>query len=393
MSLKRRQLLILGGLALGSGSGILVQRVFSRVRFNPTLSESAAIAANSQTLTAAIAETLPSHPAPAGMYAPQSGDVRLVVISDLNSRYGSTSYRAEVEKAVQIIPDWRPDLVICGGDMIAGQSASLSRADIQAMWNAFGEKIFTPIRRAGLPFAFTLGNHDASSIFSQGRYLYAQEREEADAFWNHPQRDLGLEFVDRAGYPFYYSFEQNEIFYLVWDASSADVPDEQITWAERSLASDTAQNAKLRIVLGHLPLYAIAQGRDRAGEILNQADALRSRLERRRVHTYICGHHHAYFPGYAGKLQLLHCGALGNGPRPWLGSADAAIHTLTVVDISLDSQSTVYTTYNMGTRQVVDESRLPQQIIGPNGRVLRRDISWETLTPTEQNQQYTPSAF
>ena len=392
MSLKRRQFLILGGLALGSGSSLLVQRGFSRTRFNQTRLESAAIAPQTQTPTDAIAETIPSHPAPAGMYAPPRGDVRLVVISDLNSRYGSTTYRAEVKKAVQIMPDWQPDLVICGGDMVAGQSASLSRADIQAMWTAFGAKILAPIRDAGLPFALTLGNHDASSSFSQGRYLYAQEREEADAFWNHPQRDLGLEFVDRTGYPFYYSFKQNQIFYLIWDASSANVSDEQVTWVERSLASDPAQTAKLRIALGHLPFYAIAQGRDRAGEILNRAEDLRSLLERHRVHTYISGHHHAYFPGHAGHLQLLHCGALGNGPRVWLGSADAAIQTLTVVDIDLDSQSTAYTTYNMGTLQVVDESRLPRQIIGPNGRVLRRDISWDKLTPAEQNQRYAPSA-
>ena len=375
MSLKRRQFLLLGGLALGSGSSLLAQGGFNRIRFNQTLAESTAIAPNSQPPTNAIAETVPSRPAPVGLYGPPRGDVRLVVISDLNSRYGSTTYRADVEKAVQILPDWRPDLVICGGDMVAGQSASLSRADLQAMWTAFSEKILTPIRDAGLPFAFTLGNHDASSSFSQGRYLYAQERQEADAFWNHPQRDLGLEFVDRTGYPFYYSFKQNQIFYLIWDASSANVSDEQIAWAERSLASELAQAAKLRIALGHLPFYAIAQGRDRAGEILNRAEELRSLLERHQVHTYISGHHHAYFPGHAGQLQLLHCGALGNGPRPWLGSSDAAIHTLTVVDIDLDSQSTLYTTYNMDTLQVVDESRLPRQIVGPNGRVLRRNVS------------------
>ncbi|MDJ0707826.1 MAG: metallophosphoesterase [Leptolyngbyaceae cyanobacterium MO_188.B28] len=391
MSLKRRQFLILGGLALGSGSSFLIQRRFNRTPVNQTLSDSVAIAANTQPLTDAIADTSSSHPAPAGMYAPQRGDVRLVVISDLNSRYGSTSYRASVEKAVQMIPDWRPDLVICGGDMIAGQRASLSRADIQAMWSAFDQQVFTSIRRAGLPFVHTLGNHDASSSFSQGRYVYAQEREEAQAFWKQPQRDLGITFVDPSGYPFYYSFEQNGIFYLVWDASSANVSEEQISWADRSLASDIAQNARLRIALGHLPFYAIAQGRDRAGEILNQADELRSLLERHRVHTYISGHHHAYFPGHVGKLQLLNCGALGNGPRRWLGSANTPIHTLTVVDIDLNALSSMYTTYNMDTLQVVDENRLPQQIMGPSGRVLRRDISWDALPPTEQHQQHTPS--
>jgi predicted MPP superfamily phosphohydrolase len=387
MSLNRRQFLILGGFAFGvSASGL-----FARSTFHPEASPQSSATSSPVSATAANPPVPAAKVAPQGLYAPERGDVRLVVISDLNSRYGSTTYRSEVEKAMQLIPDWQPDLVICAGDMVAGQSISLTPAEIEAMWVGFDRAIFTPIRQAGLPFAFTLGNHDASSYKNKGKFVFALDREAANAYWNDPQRDLGIEFSDRAGFPFYYSFVQNQIFYLIWDASSANVPDEQMAWAERALASEAAQRAKLRIALGHLPFYAISQGRDRAGEILNRADELRSLLERYGVHTYISGHHHAYYPGRVGKMQLLHCGALGSGPRTWLGTTSAAMHALTVVDINLDVPSTTYTTYDAVTWDVVDDSQLPRLIVSPNGRILRRDLTLANLTPEEQNRPYVPS--
>ncbi|NET35669.1 MAG: metallophosphoesterase [Cyanothece sp. SIO1E1] len=392
MSLRRRQFLILGGIALGLGPGVLAHRSLRQqsagegaIAPPPTTNTSTNTPTNTPV---ASAQPTPTYPAPAGLYAPERGDVRLVVISDLNSRYGATTYRAEVEAGVKMIPDWQPDLVICSGDMVAGQSLNLNLQQVQAMWTSFDQRVFTPIRQTGLPFALTLGNHDASSVFSRGEFVYALDRTVADAFWNQPQRDLGLQFVDRAGFPFYYSFEQNQIFYLVWDASSATVADEQIAWAERSLASDTAQTAKMRIAIGHLPFYAVSQGRDRAGEILNRADELRSLLERYRVHTYISGHHHAYFPGHVGQLEMLYTGALGSGPRSLLGTTTAPFQTLTVIDINLDAATTNYTTYNMATLKVVDESTLPRLLVGPNGRVLRHDITLADLTPEEKNRQH-----
>ena len=389
MGFNRRQFLILGSAALGMGTSAVAQ-TFRHPHEKRVATKLSAVDAETNPPNA-LAQ-VPSRPAPPGVYAPQRGDVRWVVISDLNSRYGATTYRAEVGEAIRMIPAWKPDLVICGGDMVAGQSLNLNRQQIQAMWGAFDQKVFRPIRQSGLPFALTLGNHDASSFRDfNGRYVYARDREVANAFWNNPQRQLGLQFVDRAQFPFYYSFEQKQVFYLVWDASSAKVPSQQLAWAERSLGSDRAQAAKMRIVLGHLPFYAVAQGRDRFGEILERAEQLRSLLERYQVHTYISGHHHVYFPGHVGQLELLHAGALGSGPRSWLGTTARAIQTLTVVDVDLAAQSTSYTTYNMATLKVVKEQQLPRVIVGPNGRVLRRDISWANLTPTERSRKHSPS--
>lgn len=329
---------------------------------------------------------------PPAIFNPPRGDVRLVVISDLNSSYGSVDYDPEVDLAIALIPTWQPDLVLCSGDMVAGQDRGLNSAQLEAMWAAFDRHVSAPLRQMGIPYGFTLGNHDASgAIASDGGFLFERDRAAAAAYWRDPAHDPGLQFVDRVGFPFYYSFQQNGIFYLVWDASTAQVPRDQIAWATRSLASDTAQQARLRIAIGHLPLYAISIGRDEPGEYLNNADSLRSLLEQYHVHTYISGHHHAYYPGHVGNLQLLHCGILGSGMRPLLNGNLRPQKTLTVIDVNLEAAQTLYTTYDMRTLQLIDQQQLPRLIAAPNGRVLRRDVEWADLSPAEQALEYVPS--
>ena len=96
------------------------------------------------------------------LYLPPRKDFRIVVISDLNSQYGSTEYELEVDQAIALIPEWQPNLVLCGGDMIAGQKASLTQSQIEAMWTAFDRHVAAPLREYNLPFGFTIGNHDGS---------------------------------------------------------------------------------------------------------------------------------------------------------------------------------------------------------------------------------------
>ncbi|MEA5521890.1 metallophosphoesterase family protein [Limnoraphis robusta] len=312
--------------------------------------------------------------APEGLFAPVKGDVRLVIISDLNSRYGSTTYEPQVTQAVALIPQWKPDLILCVGDMVAGQKLSLSEANIQAMWEGFERDIASPLRQDKLPFAMTMGNHDGSGTLSdQGQFIFEKERRLAQAYWKQHKSDLNLNFIDDSGFPFYYSFLQNEIFYLVWDASTFNIPTQQINWIKNSLASSQAKTAKLRIVMGHLPLYAVAVGRDKFGEVLTQAEELQTVLEENNVHLYISGHHHAYFPAYKNQLKLLHAGALGSGPRSLLNSNLSPRNTLTVVDINLSPKTTVYTTYDMKTLEVINLRELPEKIDSLNRWVLREE--------------------
>jgi hypothetical protein len=361
MPYKRRQLIILAGSLCGLGLATCARQ---------DLSERSLVARS--TAIKKVPEI--SSGAPKGLAAPARGDVRLAIISDLNSQYGSTSYEPEVDRAIALIREWQPDLVLCGGDMVAAQKNSLGETQIEAMWAAFDRHVASPLRKADIPLGFTIGNHDGSGTLSAGKFVYSQDRELAAAYWSNSSHDPGLDFLDRSGYPFYYTFMQNEIFYLVWDASTSTIPAEQIAWVEKSLASPAAKQAKMRIAIGHLPLYPVAVGRDKAGEFLTNAEKLRSLLERDRVHTYISGHQHAYYPGKKGQLELLYAGALGSGPRQLLSSNLPPRKTLTVVDINLKDETMVYTTYDMKTQAVIDIKTLPTAIASLTGQVKRRDL-------------------
>ncbi|MCT0211317.1 MAG: metallophosphoesterase [Cyanobium sp.] len=309
---------------------------------------------------------------PAGLSLPPRGDLRVVLIGDLNASYGSTTYIEQVHRGVALIPALQADLVLCAGDMVAGQKASLSSAQLQAMWAGFDRSVLVPLRRAGLPFAPAMGNHDASSLRQGDGYLFARDRAEAERFWTRQKQALGLTFVDGSGFPFFYSFRQQDLFVLVWDASSAVVPAEQVRWADRSLGSAAARAAQRRLVVGHLPLQAVAQGRDSAGNVLRDATSLRQLMERHDVEAYISGHHHAFFPGRLGELDVIALGALGSGPRRLLQSSAAPFQTLTVLDLPRRGGRPLSTTINLRTLRVVAPQTLPRQLVDRQGRVLPR---------------------
>jgi hypothetical protein len=322
-----------------------------------------------------------------GMVNPPRQNVRLVVISDLNSAYGSTAYDPEIDKAIQLLPFWQPDLVVCSGDMVAGQKLTLTTSQLEAMWQAFDQHVAAPLREQNIPYGFTMGNHDASSATGvNNAFLFKQERDQASSYWNDPSHDPGLEFIDRSDYPFFYTFKYNDIFFMAWDGSSSHIPPDKLAWVETALASEAAQQAKARMLLGHLPLYAVAVGRNQPGEVMDNADQLQAMLEGYNVHTYISGHHHAYYPGHRGKLQFLHTGILGSGPRPLINSDLPPRKALTVVDIDFeDPDLTTYTTYDMQTLRTVEFEELPRFITGHNGIVLRRDVDYEDLSAEEKS--------
>ncbi|MGK7891403.1 MAG: metallophosphoesterase [Leptolyngbyaceae cyanobacterium] len=322
-----------------------------------------------------------------GLFNPPRGDVRLVVISDLNGPYGSTDYDPEVDKAITLLPFWQPDMVLCSGDMVAGQKLTLSMEQLQAMWMAFDDHVATPLRQANIPFGFTIGNHDASGAQgASGGFVFEQERTVARDYWNDPGHNPNIEFVDRHDFPFYYSFKFNDIFFVAWDGSSSTIPQDKLDWVEQALESPAARSAKLKILLSHLPLYAVAAGRDSPGEVMADADQLREMLEKHQVHTYISGHQHAYYPAHKGDLQLLHAGLLGSGPRAFVGGSLPPRKSLTVLDVNFDNPGlTTYTTYDIQTLALIDFEELPRFISGHNGMVLRRDVNMADLSQEERS--------
>jgi len=219
----------------------------------------------------------------------------------------------------------------------------------------------------------------------KGNFLFQRERDIASDYWRDPAHNPGVKFIDQEDYPFFFTFEYQDIFFMAWDGSSNNIPPEKLAWVEKSLASEKAQSAKLRILLGHLPLYAVAVGRNEPAEVMQNADQLRSLLEKYKVHTYISGHHHAYYPAHRGGLQLLHMGILGSGPRPLVDFPKPPRKAITVMDVKFDSpELTTYTTFDMKTLKQIKNEELPRFLLGHNGITLRRDVEWNALTAQEK---------
>jgi predicted phosphodiesterase/ribosomal 50S subunit-recycling heat shock protein len=303
---------------------------------------------------------------------PQRGDLRIAVISDLNSGLGSAAYEWQVDSIIQRIPRcWKPDLVLCGGDMVAGMGVS-DTATLTKMWNGFDEHIAGPLRKEKIPFAFTIGNHD-------GLRSYPSERKAITDYWTDPRHHTGLRFVDRNHFPHYYSFQTHDAFFVSWDASSSEITKENLSWLSGQFERPEAKNARFRFVIGHLPIYSVAQERDSKGNVLENGEELRRMLERHHVKVYISGHQHAYYPGKRGGLQLLNCGAAGSGPRRWLSLDKPPVNTLTIMDVFYEKDTITYTTYDIKHREarkmpVVDYHELPSSIAGVNGFLIRNDL-------------------
>lgn len=300
--------------------------------------------------------------------------VRAVVISDLNASYGSTGYPAEVRHAMRHITEtWRPDLVLVSGDMVAGQAPRLADSTVRAMWQAFDSVVAAPLRAAGIPLVPTMGNHDASAYPA-----HARDRRIAIEYWRNAPQVPSTSPAGHEHYPLRHSHRYGDVFVVAWDGTNQEsgTSEELLEWLRRELTSEAASTARHRVVLSHLPLYGVATGRDRPGEVLADGDALRRRLEEWGATLFVSGHHHAYFPGRRGRLELLHAGALGNGPRELVGSAMPPRKTVSVLDFLPDSLA--ITTFHIdsatGARAPVPLTELPRFICGSNGWVTRRDV-------------------
>ncbi len=292
--------------------------------------------------------------------------LKIAVISDLNSGYGSTLYHPDVRATLKELDSIKPDMILCAGDMVAGQKLTLTEQNLAEMWQSFNSNVLTPIKAMQIPFAFTVGNHDASPNF-------AKDRQMAKNFWNENQDQLRLKYVDQTNFPFYYSYSQNDVFFISWDAAGALVQADVFKWMQDQLNSEKAKKAKLRIVLGHLPIYAIVESKNKPGEVLAATQQITAFFKQNKVDLYISGHQHAYYPAQENGLRLLNTGCIGEGPRQLIGNPTAATRAYTIIEVPItDYKNFKYKTFIPQQKTEIKLSNLPDLVVGFNG-VSRRE--------------------
>lgn len=293
--------------------------------------------------------------------------LKILLISDLNASYGETSYPAEVPYVISKLDSIKPDIILCAGDMVAGQKASLTEQNILAMWAGFKTTVLEPIKTSQIPFGFTVGNHDASPTYTLDRRL-------AKAFWTQNAAATNLTFVDSTHFPFYFSYIKNGVFFISWDAAAAQIPAEVYAWIKEQLQSATAQKARLRMLLGHLPLYPIVEAKNKRGEVNVAPDSALQFFKNYGIDVYISGHQHAYYPAKKEAIRLFNAGAIGNGPRPILGHHAPAQKAYSIIEIPLtNAKNFSHQTFDPVTNLLIDWRTLPDSVAGFNGVIYRQD--------------------
>lgn len=295
----------------------------------------------------------------------------VAVVSDMNGSYGSTDYQEPVHRTIDwLTGDLEPDLVVSTGDHVAGQKRGL---DYGAMWEAFHETVTRPLHRAGIPFAPSPGNHDASPVEA-----FEQERRQYDREWRKNRPDV--EFVDGGSFPFYYAFRAGPALFVALDATMpGQLPDEQFDWLASVLRHHDAETT---VVYGHLPLAPVARGK--ADEAL-ESERLERLLDETGVDMMLSGHHHAYYPGRRGDLRLVGLACLGAGPRPLLGTDRRARRSAVVLQIHPDGQLEVDARTGERMQQRIDREELPRSIGTGRWRIWRDDLGQHLDTPIMQS--------
>lgn len=288
--------------------------------------------------------------------------LRVVVISDLNGSYGSTSYHPRVDRAIERIIALKPDLVISTGDMVAGQRVPLlNRNDVIDMWRNFHERVSNPLAQAGILLAVTPGNHDASGYrqFKREREIYADQ-------WRARKPDLT--FLDDSDYPFFYAFRLGGVVFTSLDATTVGpLQDGQAARLKQLTAGEGTV-----IAFSHLPLWPFAV--ERETEVIGDP-ALQKIFRDVGLDLHLSGHHHAFYPGWKDGVAFVGQACLGGGPRQLIGSAQKSGHAITLLEISEVEGIRITALEGQDFSSTLDWNDLPPRITFNGTTITRLDLA------------------
>lgn len=297
--------------------------------------------------------------------------LKFAVISDLNGRYGSTTYGEDTHKSIAFIRSKKVDLVLSTGDMVAGQKKGLN---YQKMWLGFHKAVTTPLLRSKIPFAPSPGNHDASAYsgFERERREYKKtfsSRRPSFLLNSHGEKlDGKLSLVPGSNYPFYYGFILSNALFMAIDATKVGALSEnQVAWIENTLAN--YQNIPFKIMFGHMPMFPYAY--NRASDYIGRNNAsgvkdMERLMDKYEVDLFLSGHHHAYYPGTRKKhTRFISTPLLGGGPRKLLGGFGQSSPKGFIIFEVKDNELKM-TTYNSSDLTPINTKSLPTRIRIPS---------------------------
>jgi hypothetical protein len=292
--------------------------------------------------------------------APSSAET-LAIVSDLNGRYGSTSYHQRVDRAAERLVAWKPDLVLSAGDMVAGQApAGLEDETLEAMWTAFAASFIGPLAGAGIPLAVTAGNHDGSA--------YPGFERDRQAFERHWQDRVPPGLLPGSEWPWRYAIRHGGLLAITFDGTlPGAVPVREQDFV-RAMLEAHGKAASWTVVWSHLPFWPLAKNRER--EIIRDAGFL-ALLHDQGVDAYVSGHHHLYFAGVddAGMLHVS-VAALGGNARRFATGGDRQSHGMTTLARE-NGRLLARGWLAPDFQAVVEHDRLPESIHGPAGTLVR----------------------
>ncbi|WP_413575462.1 metallophosphoesterase family protein [Bdellovibrio sp. HCB290] len=254
--------------------------------------------------------------------------LKITAFADMNIDTDGT-YSSSTISIVKSMIARQPAAILGVGDYIDGEKTSLSNSTYVSMWNAFSKKVMAPMRDARIPFLPTPGNHDA---------YYNQERQQYNTFWDKNKGNV--EFVDDDNFPFYYSFIQEDVFFVSLDNanySSLKNRTTQLAWLKAQLTSSRAKGARARVVYGHIPLYSIVATKANSSTVYSNgvltgerrtagSNTLEAILLNNNVDLVIFGHSHGFYSGHYAyadgkKLQVVSMPCAGSAPRYLVGTS------------------------------------------------------------------------
>ncbi len=215
------------------------------------------------------------------------------VISDLhlpNPRSGT------IDREVAALIGMGVRFVVVTGDDTNGSAVVDHRRGRVNAWWASVTSALAPFRDAGIPVLPIAGNHDT--------YLPWQREGYEAAFgdldrWTAPLEVHPAEGRGFARAPYSYSVDVDGVHLALANVVDQSVDRDVASWLTDDLAA--AQNARVRIVFGHVPLFSVVQ-RPARGFV----DQLGGILARGHAEFYVAGHEHVTwdetFPIGAGEL-------------------------------------------------------------------------------------------